>query len=50
MIPKSSGQCYAVKGDILTRFHIHKSLGHIGMRYKARHKNKSNGRQSVVTQ
>jgi len=42
MIPKLSGQCCAVKSDIHTRFRFHKSLEHVGVRYKAGHKNKSN--------
>jgi len=34
---------------IYTRSHLHKSLERIGIRHKARHKNKI-GRQSIVTQ
>lgn len=35
---------------IQMRFHFHQSLVHIGLGYKARHKNKSDWRQSIVTQ
>ena len=42
--------CEYINTYIHTKFHFHKSLEHIGIVHKACHNNKSDLRQSVVTQ